>query len=53
MPVILDKQDESFWLNGGDIFNSELSEHIEYYPVRKIVNSPRNNSTECIIQESI
>ena len=53
MPVILDKKDENLWLNGDDIFNSELSEQIEYYPVRKIVNSPRNNSTECIEQESI
>ena len=53
MPVILDKKDENLWLNGDDIFNSELSEQIEYYPVRKIVNSPRNNSTECIKQESI
>jgi putative SOS response-associated peptidase YedK len=53
MPVILDKKDENLWLNGNDIFNSDLSEQIEYYPVRKIVNSPRNNSTECIDQESI
>ena len=53
MPVILDKKDENLWLKGDDIFNSKLSEQIEYYPVRKIVNAPRNNSTECIEQESI
>ena len=48
MPVILDKNDESAWLAGKDHIASNASMNIKFHPVSKIVNSPSNNSDNCI-----
>ena len=52
MPVIIADEDADSWLSGEDIFDSKLSENIDYYPVSTIVNSPRNNNINCIKQIS-
>ena len=52
MPVIIADDDADSWLSGEDIFDSKLSENIDYYPVSTIVNSPRNNNINCIKQIS-
>ena len=48
MPVIIADDDADSWLSGEDVFGSKLSENIHYYPVSTIVNSPRNNNTDCV-----
>ena len=48
MPVILDKNDESDWLAGKDHIASNASMNIKFHPVSKMVNSPSNNSENCI-----
>ena len=48
MPVLLKYDQARDWLNGGDLFQSELSDEIEYYPVSGFVNNPSNNSLKCI-----
>ena len=48
MPVILDKNDESAWLAGKDHIASNASMNIKFHPVSKMVNSPSNNSGNCI-----
>ena len=52
MPVIIADDDADSWLSGEDIFDSKLSENVDYYPVSTIVNSPRNNNIDCIKQIS-
>ena len=52
MPVIIADDDAGSWLSGEDVFDSGLSENIDYYPVSTIVNSPRNNNINCIKQIS-
>ncbi len=55
MPVILKPEDEDIWLNpetNVDMLSKMLSpypdEKIEAYPVSKFVNSPRNDTPECV-----
>ena len=56
MPVILKQEDEDAWLNPGmDVMKlMELLKpypgKMEAYPVSKLVNSPRNDTVECIQQ---
>lgn len=53
MPVILRRQDESVWLNGNEdelsgLMQSYPDDDLSAYAVSKSVNSPRNDSPECI-----
>ena len=48
MPVIIADDDSDSWLSGKDVFNSKVSENIDYYPVSTVVNSPRNDNTDCV-----
>ena len=48
MPVMLKSNEGRDWLKGKDVFTSSLSERVEYYPVDKIVNSPKNNDERCV-----
>ena len=48
MPVIIADNDSDSWLSGKDVFDSKLSESIDYYRVSTAVNSPRNNNTDCV-----
>jgi putative SOS response-associated peptidase YedK len=57
MPVILSRDDEALWLAPKTDDPGKLlpllkeypSELMEYYPVDRIVNSPANDTPECII----
>jgi putative SOS response-associated peptidase YedK len=56
MPVILDNKDKDLWLDPHvsdpeqlkSLFKPYPSEQMEIYPVSDIVNSPRNDTPECI-----
>jgi putative SOS response-associated peptidase YedK len=57
MPVIINKADEELWLDPS-VHNTERlnhllapceSEEMDYYDVSSLVNSPSNNSADCII----
>ena len=48
MPVVLKYNEGRDWLKGKDVFTSSLSERIEFYPVDKMVNSPKNNNVWCV-----
>ena len=48
MPVMLKHNEGRDWLKGKDVFTSSLSELIEFYPVDKMVNPPRNNNERCV-----
>ena len=48
MPIIISDNEAEDWLSGEDVFDSKLSEEIDYYPVSTLVNSPRNNNIECV-----
>ena len=48
MPIIIADDEADSWLSGEDVFDSKLSEDIEFYPVSTTVNSPRNNSIDCV-----
>ena len=48
MPIIIADDEADSWLYGEDVFDSKLSENIEFYPVSTLVNSPRNNHIDCI-----
>jgi putative SOS response-associated peptidase YedK len=56
MPVILNKEDEDYWLNPDNTEAEELvkllipypTELMEAYPVSGLVNSPRNNFPEIL-----
>ena len=53
MPVILSKGEEDLWLAGGEndllaLLKPYPSENMEAYEVSRIVNSPSNNSSDCI-----
>ena len=48
MPIIIADDEANSWLSGEDVFDSKLSEYIEFYPVSALVNSPRNNHIDCI-----
>ena len=55
MPVILDPEDESKWLQDGTPMNFILSmlrsypaEKMNAYPISTLVNSPSNNSPDII-----
>ena len=53
MPVILNKSDESLWLEGddesaGSLLRSCPESDLSVYAVSKFVNSPGNDSPECI-----
>ena len=50
MPVLLKYEQARDWLNGGDLFQSDLSNEIEYYPVSNFVNNPTNNSINCVAE---
>ena len=56
MPVILKQEDEDAWLNPGmDVMKlvdllKPYPGKMEAYPVSKFVNSPRNDTVECIQQ---
>ena len=49
-PILLEKNEARNWLQGEDVYASNLSEKIEYYPVSTMVNSPRNNNEACVNQ---
>ena len=48
MPIIVADDEADSWLSGEDVFDSKLSENIEFYPVSTMVNSPRNNNIDCV-----
>ena len=48
MPIIISDNEAEDWLSGKDVFDSKLSEEIDYYPVSTLVNSPRNNNLDCV-----
>jgi putative SOS response-associated peptidase YedK len=56
MPVIIRKKDEDLWLDGEEQDKNALlallkpysSDEMDYYAVSTMVNSPANNSPECI-----
>lgn len=55
MPVILEPEDYDLWLNPGDkpeqglhLLRPYPAEKLEAYPVSKLVNSPKNDTPECI-----
>ena len=48
MPIIIADDEVDSWLSGEDVFDSKLSEDIDYYPVSTMVNSPRNNNIDCV-----
>ncbi len=56
MPVIIRKEDEDKWLDNGEQNKNALlallkpysSDEMDYYAVSPMVNSPANNSPECI-----
>ncbi len=48
MPIIISDNEAEDWLSGKDVFDSKLSEEIDYYPVSTLVNSPRNNNIDCV-----
>ena len=48
MPVIIADDDFDSWLSGKYVFDSKLSENINYYRVSAIVNSPRDNDKTCM-----
>ena len=56
MPVIIEKENRELWLNNSEYPESDLkallkpydSGLMEAYEVDPFVNSPRNNSPECI-----
>ena len=50
MPILLENNEARNWLQGEDVYASNLSEQIEYYPVSTMVNSPRNNNEVCVNQ---
>ena len=50
MPILLENNEVRNWLQGEDVYASNLSEQIEYYPVSTMVNSPRNNNEVCVNQ---
>ena len=50
MPVLLKYEQARDWLNGGDLFQSNLSNEIEYYPVSNFVNNPTNNNINCVAE---
>jgi len=50
MPILLENNEARNWLQGEDVYASNLSEQIEYYPVSTMVNSPRNNNEACVQQ---
>ncbi len=59
VPVILNNDSEKVWLNPtikdplllSELLNS-LNEKLTYYQVSTIVNNPRNDSIECIIEKN-
>jgi putative SOS response-associated peptidase YedK len=56
MPAILTPENESVWLDPGEKSLARLlscltpypAEEMEYYPVSRLVNSPANDSPECL-----
>jgi len=55
MPVILDPEDETLWLQDGTPMNRILAmlrsypaEKMDVYPISTLVNSPENDTTEII-----
>jgi len=56
MPVILKPQDEKTWLSSKDsaeilsLLKHYNSDEMDAYPVSKLVNSPRNESPELVVQ---
>jgi putative SOS response-associated peptidase YedK len=58
MPVILDVKDIDLWLDSQvavpeqlkPLFKPYHSDQMEMYPVSDLVNSPKNDSPECIKQ---
>ena len=48
MPVLLRENEAEKWLKGHEIFDSTLHEEIQFHPVSKLVNSPKNNTEECV-----
>ncbi len=55
MPVILQRSEESMWLEGDDEAASSLlrpypETDLSVFEVSKVVNSPRNDSPECIVR---
>ena len=48
MPIILKHNEARDYLNGKDRFGSSLSMHVEFYPVDRMVNSPRVNNAKNI-----
>tara|TARA_A100001011_G_C13906215_1_gene673151 strand:+ start:207 stop:476 length:270 start_codon:yes stop_codon:yes gene_type:complete len=48
MPIIISDNEADSWLFGEDVFESKLSEDIDYYPVSTMVYSPRNDDIDCV-----
>ncbi len=56
MPVILDRDDHAYWLDPGNADRESLqlllrpddSAALEAYPISTLVNSPRNESPDCV-----
>ncbi|MGH7409756.1 MAG: SOS response-associated peptidase [Candidatus Methylomirabilis sp.] len=59
MPVILTREAEAIWLDPSiqepvkalPLLKPYPSEEMEVYPVRRLVNSPNNDTPECIVPE--
>ena len=49
-PVLLEEKDFSKWIEGQDIYDSTSTGCINFYPVSKDVNNPKNNSLKNIKQ---
>ncbi|MGI6149782.1 MAG: SOS response-associated peptidase [Firmicutes bacterium] len=57
MPMILTRDDEDLWVSSTALSQSDLDaiarrvpEEFHHYPVGRLVNSPRNDSPECILR---
>ncbi|MBI29086.1 MAG: DUF159 family protein [Pelagibacteraceae bacterium] len=49
-PVLLEEKDFSKWLNGQDIFESTISEEIDFYQVNNKINNPKNNNPDNLLK---
>lgn len=59
MPLVLSRDDEELWVNLTPLsasyieaISQRVPQEFNYYPVSKLVNSPRNDSPECILRHS-
>lgn len=59
MPVILSREEEKAWLDPAQknpvellpLLNPYPPEEMEFYPVSTLINSPKNEGPECVVEE--